>query len=238
LTSIYFPQRQSGDEVRELVRAINPDVVFVSLCNGRQTMLNPIKGRVKKPTMWGLADIRKHGIFQVLLHNYMARASTELDISPGEEFRVAAAEAMNHDAKIMLGDRPVQVTLQRAWFSLTRYERLKLAGRFLFSSYGLPGAEELTELVTGEHSKHADLMTAAVREVGKEFPLLTTTLIDERDLYMVRVLRFLHMLRVLTFLHMVRVLTFLYMLRVLTFLYMLLVLRCTLCRGAHSLDRQ
>jgi pheromone shutdown protein TraB len=149
-------------------------------------MLNPIQGS-GMPTVWGLSEVRKRGIFQFLLHNYIAQAAVKLDISPGEEYRVAAAEAMKHDAKIMLGDRPSQVTLQRAWFSLTHYERLKLISRFVCSVYMLPGTEELTKLVAGV--KNTDLMTAAVREVSKEFPSLTTTLIDERDLYMVHTLR-------------------------------------------------
>lgn len=49
-------------------------------------------------------------------------------LQPGREFRAAREAADAADAQIVLGDRPIEVSLQRAWAALGLRRRLQLLG--------------------------------------------------------------------------------------------------------------
>ena len=56
-----------------------------------------------------------------------------LDVMPGEEFRVALREAHALGAHVVLGDRPLTITLARVWHALSLWEKLKLTGTLLWT---------------------------------------------------------------------------------------------------------
>jgi pheromone shutdown protein TraB len=56
-----------------------------------------------------------------------------LEVPPGEEFRVALREAQALGAQVVLGDRPVTITLARVWGALTSWEKFKLTGSLLWA---------------------------------------------------------------------------------------------------------
>ena len=47
----------------------------------------------------------------------------------GEEFRAARRAAEGCDAQLVLGDRPIEVTLRRAWDALSLRQRWRLGRR-------------------------------------------------------------------------------------------------------------
>ena len=89
---------------------------------------------------------------------------------------------------VALGDRPVEVTLQRVWMGLTLYQKALLVTQLLFSGINMPSAAELRHLLE-DLRKKTDLLTEAVQELGKSFPWIVESLIDERDMYMVLSMR-------------------------------------------------
>jgi pheromone shutdown protein TraB len=95
-------------------------------------------------------------------------------VAPGEEFRRAYQTGQKIGAKLVLGDRPIQITLKRTWNSLSFFEKLKLIYFIIKESSLSITANDI------ESMKNSDVLTEMVKEFSKEFPSLAKTLIDER----------------------------------------------------------
>ena len=93
---------------------------------------------------------------------------------------------------IILGDRPVQITIRRAWESLGIIGKTKLILALLWSSIKQPSEKELKEWmekILNDRSGKSDLITKAMEELNKAFPTLKRVIIEERDDFMVSKLR-------------------------------------------------
>lgn len=110
-----------------------------------------------------------------------------VEVPPGEEFRVAVCEARDAGASVVLGDRPLSITLARLWGALSLWEKARLLGTLLWTGLAALDAQAMRAEI--ERLKESDVLTEAIREVGKEFPSLLEPLIFERDRYMAAVLR-------------------------------------------------
>ncbi len=53
----------------------------------------------------------------------------QIGVRSGEEFRAARRAAEGCDAQLVLGDRPIEVTLRRAWDALSWGQRWRLGRR-------------------------------------------------------------------------------------------------------------
>ena len=98
----------------------------------------------------------------------------------------------NRPCAIILGDRPVEITLRRAWESLRLFGKLKLMIALLWSSIQQPSEKEIRvwmESILSDRTGENDLITHAMNELGKVFPTLKRVIIDERDEFMVAKLR-------------------------------------------------
>ncbi|VDK26192.1 unnamed protein product [Anisakis simplex] len=80
--------------------------------------------------------------------------------------------------KLILGDRPIHVTLQRALGSLSFFQKLKLFYHIILSHESSITQEEI------ERCKKSDLLEELLKEMAGEFPMLSKIFVDERDLYM------------------------------------------------------
>jgi pheromone shutdown protein TraB len=131
-----------------------------------------------------LTEIRtgRTSAFQGIYSWLLARVGNDLDVSPGEEFRVAVKEAQKIGASVVLGDRPLSITLSRLWAALSLWEKCRLLGTLLWTGVSMLDSDEMrTEI---EKMKDSDVLTEAIKEVGKDFPSLLGPLITERDQYM------------------------------------------------------
>jgi len=98
----------------------------------------------------------------------------------------------NRPCSIILGDRPVAITLRRAWESLRLFGKIKLMLALLWSSIRQPSENEIREWmesILNDRSGKNDLITKAMEELGKSFPSLKRVIIEERDEFMVAKLR-------------------------------------------------
>mmetsp|Transcript_25098 Transcript_25098/g.52843 ORF Transcript_25098/g.52843 Transcript_25098/m.52843 type:complete len:295 (+) Transcript_25098:647-1531(+) len=89
---------------------------------------------------------------------------------------------------IILGDRPVRITMLRAWESLRVFGKIRLLLGLLWSSIKQPSEKELREWmesILNDRSGKNDLLTKAMEELGKSFPTLKRVIIEERDTFMV-----------------------------------------------------
>jgi len=134
-----------------------------------------------------------------LLTNMQGDFADSLEVELGGEF-VAAYEywktavprgfsSFRRDARrnyvhMILGDRPVSLTLTRGWESLRLWGKFKLMAGLLISSLRKPNPNELREWMDKILNGDSDLMSESVAELAKHFPTLAEVILKERDAYM------------------------------------------------------
>ncbi|CAM6027720.1 unnamed protein product [Sphagnum balticum] len=118
---------------------------------------------------------------RLLLGAMSKRISSSAGVATGEEFRAARKAAEEIGAQIVLGDRPIEITLQRAWDALRWDESLRLAMTFIqaMTASNLDASEETLEALRTD-----DALSAMFKEMGHRFPSLLQPLIHERDMYL------------------------------------------------------
>ncbi|OMO60164.1 Pheromone shutdown, TraB [Corchorus capsularis] len=174
--------QESCREVEAVISLLKPQVVFLELCSSRVAVLSP--QNLKVPTMAEMIDMwkKKHNMFGILYSWFLAKVASKLEVFPGSEFRVAFEEAMKYGGKVILGDRPVQITLGRTWGKMPLWHKTKLLYSLLFQAVFLPSPEELNKML--KDMDDVDMLTLVIQEMSKEFPTLMETLVHERDQYM------------------------------------------------------
>lgn len=218
-TSHVIGSQDTAQTVRHVIDTIRPDAVVVELCRSRtglmyagadaaeSTPANPFRvygSSAESPVSTLLRTLSLGGPVSLLLRLLLARSAESALVAadaalPTEanerycDFRAAreAAEAAN--ATLVLGDRPVEITFERAWLSLSSAERWQLLRSVLALGGGAaqgpsgkdaadaePGAD-LSALKAGRPELVADALADTLR---RTFPGLARTLIDERDIYL------------------------------------------------------
>ncbi len=134
-----------------------------------------------------------------LLSNMQGEYADSLEVELGGEFRAAyeywkkivpqgptryrKVHRINN-VHMILGDRPVSLTLTRAWESLGIWGKIKLMAGLIISSVRKPNPDELREWMEKILYEDTDLMSESVTELAKHFPTLAEVILKERDAYM------------------------------------------------------
>ncbi|EIE24219.1 TraB-domain-containing protein [Coccomyxa subellipsoidea C-169] len=161
-------------------------VVFLELCVERRSTLTMTKEEVLAPgELFKLWRAGKVPLLFVAYSWMLSQVADALGVLPGEEFRAALLEAQQVGAKVVLGDRPVRVTLARTWSALSRWSKVRFIWGLLTTGFCV--SDDLKAEV--EKMKEADVLTQAMKDLAEEFPELMRPLIQERDEYMVFLLR-------------------------------------------------
>uniref|UniRef100_A0A8C4WY09 TraB domain containing n=1 Tax=Eptatretus burgeri TaxID=7764 RepID=A0A8C4WY09_EPTBU len=184
--------KESIQDVTKTIRALQPDVVVVELCRFRVSMLSlneeTLLQEVRELSLEKLRQsIRQNGILtgvmQMLLLKVSAHITEQLGVVPGGEFRQAYHEAaLVPFCRFHLGDRPIPVTLRRAFSALSFWQKIRLAWDLLFLN-GPLSSEDV------EQCKQKDLLEQMMAEMIGEFPNLHRTIVAERDVYLTHSLR-------------------------------------------------
>ncbi len=172
--------KDSIDEVEQVIREVKPDTVCVELCNSRYQS-------IRNPEQWRNMDIVKvikEGKAPMLMANlilsaFQKKMGDKLGVKPGAEMIAAINASEDINAKTVLADRDVTVTLKRAWGMLSFWEKIKLIFQIIISIFDSPdiSEEEVEEL------KQGDMLNEAIESMAKELPGIKSVLIDERDRY-------------------------------------------------------
>ena len=103
----------------------------------------------------------------------------------GREFIAAYECSQEVEAELILGDRPIEITLRRAYDALTPIERGRLLTLVLsiFLNINVPSAEVLKEKIDEAVENEASLATW-MNDFENLFPTISEPLIRERDRYM------------------------------------------------------
>ncbi|CDF34315.1 unnamed protein product [Chondrus crispus] len=180
------PSNLSPAYATAAIQRLHPDAVVLELCRFRAPLLNDPPATDTLPP-WARLTLRRR-----LLGTLLASADDDA-IAAGAEFRAAAKAAEQVRATLVLGDRPLQHTLSRAWDSLNLRDRFVLAAALARAALagntvGHVADEKLKETI--ESGLDADgVVDKYVRLLGERFPGLRRTLVEERDLYMAWVLK-------------------------------------------------
>ncbi|KAL2493557.1 TraB family protein [Forsythia ovata] len=171
---------ESCQEVQAVINFLKPQVVFLELCSSRVAVLTP--QNLKIPAIGEMIGMWKknHNLFGILYSWFLAKIASKLEVLPGAEFRVAYEEAMKYDGKVILGDRPVQITIRRTWAKMPLWHKTKLLYSFLFQAFFLPSPADLNKML--KEMDDVDMLTLVIQEMSKQFPTLMETLVHERDL--------------------------------------------------------
>uniref|UniRef100_A0A914YH43 TraB domain-containing protein n=1 Tax=Panagrolaimus superbus TaxID=310955 RepID=A0A914YH43_9BILA len=185
--------KSSQDDVLRTIRMTQPDIVMIELCASRlsilsmddQTLLREAKNLDRERV---ISLIRESGLAQGILHVLLLSTSAyitrQLGMAPGGEFRAAYEGSLKVPCcRLTLGDRPIQVTFQRALGALGIFQKIRLFYHLILSN----GATITPEDV--ERCKQKDLLEEILREMAGEFPQLSKIFVSERDEYMVHVLQ-------------------------------------------------
>ncbi|XP_028756337.1 traB domain-containing protein isoform X2 [Neltuma alba] len=135
---------ESAMAVERVVRAVKPDNVVVELCRSRAgIMYASADGELGKQLRSNMFSLSGTGFFgavgrsinlggqtalalRLLLAAFSSKISSDVNRPFGDEFRAARKASEEVGAQIVLGDRPIEITLQRAWRALKWREKLSL----------------------------------------------------------------------------------------------------------------
>lgn len=119
-----------------------------------------------------------NGLFYILMLNMSAKITQDLGMAPGGEFRRALEEIHKLPNPVLhLGDRALNVTLQRAFNGLSFWQTVKIVFKLLFSNKTITKEEV-------EKCKQKDLLEELMEEMSGEYPVFRDVFVTERDLYL------------------------------------------------------
>merc|ERR1719445_1318923 len=179
--------KESCEDVRSVIQAVQPDIVVIELCKARTNLLQLDEETILEEAQnlnldKSLEIIRSQGTVQgvmyLLLLSMSAHLTKELGMAPGGEFRTAYQEANKVAGCILqLGDRPINITLKRAIASLSWWQKLRLAFNILTNKDPITKEDV-------EQCKNKDLLQNMLAEMAGEFPALSSVFVDERDIFL------------------------------------------------------
>ncbi|KAI8105284.1 hypothetical protein M9435_000451 [Picochlorum sp. BPE23] len=192
---------QAAAEVERVISAIQPENVVVELCKSRSSVMyeasairkldnsgknlldmtgeNMIETFQRSVALGGQSAL----LLRLLLSQVASRMANRLNVEAGMEFVAARRAAEAIDAQVVLGDRPIEVTLKRAWKSLSlrqkiNFLKLVIVG-FQYSNSSLVDVKKLEEI-----RKDDDAVNAMLYALADAFPEVAEALVFERDLYL------------------------------------------------------
>ena len=194
--------RSSCDDVQQLMSHVQPDGLFLELCPKRLAILMPspdasatsemaklsLKEIIKQAQIQNPGMTYSNALSSALLTKIQSDYATKLNITVGSEFRQAHGMAMSHPKKcrVVLGDRPVQITLMRCWESLSLWGKIKLVIGLVYSQLKQPSDKEMMEWMDSVLSSgDNDVLTKSIQELKDAFPSIARVVIEERDVFMV-----------------------------------------------------
>lgn len=116
---------------------------------------------------------------RLLLAVFSSKISSDVNRPFGDEFRAARKASEKVGAQIVLGDRPIEITLERAWNSLEWNEKLSLVISVI---RGITSSELSTNEMKGLSTD--DSTFQLYDQLSVAYPSLLQPLIHERDTYL------------------------------------------------------
>ena len=115
----------------------------------------------------------------VVLSSYQNKMGGKSGIKPGQEMVAAVNMARELGLEKILVDRPLSITMRRAWAKTPSSERFRLLSYLCSSAFSKVemSSEDIEKL------KETNEMDTMLQELSETFPVAKEVLIDERDRY-------------------------------------------------------
>lgn len=173
--------KASISEVENAIEDQKPDSVAIELDENR------LKNMEDKES-WKKMDIieilkKKQGFLllaNIVLSAYQKRMGEDAGIKPGDEMAAAIKKAKELGIPQIMVDRPVTVTLRRAWAKNSFMGKCKLLSLLIATAFS---KEEVSETEI-ENLKQSSEMDTMMQELSSYLPAVKEVLIDERDFYL------------------------------------------------------
>ena len=173
--------QESVDEVCQSIREELPDRICVEIDAGRYQSLS-------KDEKWQQMDLTK--VFRekkgflllanLVLTSFQRKVGNNTGIKPGEDMKQAVEVASEMSIPFSFSDRPVQMTLQRAWAKSGFWNKMKLLASLISSVF----TTEKVDAEEVESLKKKGALEDMMQELSDYLPSVKKVLIDERDQYL------------------------------------------------------
>lgn len=172
---------ESIGEVTEAIKTIHPDCTAIELDEKRRdTMTNPDSYR--KLDIIAVLK-RKEGFLllaNLVLASFQRRMGNNVGVKPGDEMLAAMRTSDELGIPSVMVDRPIAVTLRRAWAKNSFWGKCKLISAMIASAFD--NEEVSPEQI--EALKQTNEMDSMMGELSEYLPTVKEVLIDERDRYL------------------------------------------------------
>ena len=173
--------KESVKEVEEIILREKPKYVALELCEPRFEALTKKKKWEQTPITELIKGNKAYFLLAYsLLSAFEQKLGEKTGVHPGDEMVAGYKAAKKVKAEVKLVDRPISITLNRAWKMSSMREKFRILREFFASIFG--GGDEITaEMI--EELKKEDVLTEMMKELAKVAPSAKKVLIDERDEY-------------------------------------------------------
>jgi pheromone shutdown protein TraB len=176
---------ESVEHVRQVVRDVKPEVVAVELDRDRYNQLMNPQNSEDEPVPRPTGDSAQDLMQQMAILEKSLGQLTGSNI--GDEMLAAIEEGRALEAKIALVDRPIQETI-KAMMKVPLNELYGMFNSLPDAAKDIEGGDAVDIL---EMLKKDGAISEIMQEFQAEFPGLTKVLINERDEYVAKALRFI-----------------------------------------------
>lgn len=172
---------ESMTEAATAVENEKPDTLAIELDDKRLNNLTD-------PESWRKMDIisvlkNKQGFLMlanIVLASYQKRMGQDAGVRPGDEMLAAINKAKELNIPQTMVDRPIAVTMRRAWEENSLWGKCKLLSALLASAF----TTEEVDSSEIENLKKKSEMDSMMKELSDYMPDVKRVLIDERDRYL------------------------------------------------------
>lgn len=173
--------KESIDEVTQTIKSLSPDCVAIELDEKRA---DSIQNAEKYSQLDIIKVLKRHEGFLLLanliLSSFQRRMGLNVGVKPGDEMLAAINTANEMNIPSVMVDRPIQITLKRAWEKNSFWGKCKLFALLISSAF----SKEEVDPSEIENLKNSSEMDSMMEELAKEMPVIKKVLIDERDEYL------------------------------------------------------
>ena len=173
--------KESINDVQTVIREEAPDCICVELDETRDQALTSQES-------WqqiDIAKILKEGkgfllLANLVLASFQKRLGADLGVKPGAEMKAAIEAGKELGIKTELADRPIHITLKRAWAKNRGFGKSKLLAALFSAAF----TNEKLDEAEIEKLKTQSAMDTMMEEMADYLPNVKEVLIDERDRYL------------------------------------------------------
>lgn len=178
--------KNSEELVKETILSFKPNIVILELCTNRASIIFDEKPNIA-PIRTALQDCWTTKGFMPLL-NYVlsslqAKASKLIGNKSGNEQITGAIVGAHNGAAIILGDRDINITIQRLLDKLSIFKLFKLVIELIASSLFLR-VEDLQSMIASYETNSHKFLETELDEFSKKHVDAANIIVHERDEYL------------------------------------------------------